>query len=197
MPSISTCFPLKKKLPGTQFVFKSWKGFEDLEPAMADDNIYSFPLRSHSQRASLWYIYDDARLDGNAPANNVLAPMDVDELPSKWKLDNPSPLPHDDSPREDLPKYSPEIPIVMKRSPATSKPTIATSEISSFNLPSPLSTPYPSEPEETHNRIDPSKSSSSAVLFAPAEKIDREYGRWKNSERDPEKEEELNRPTTQ
>ena len=114
---------------------------------MADDYTRPFPLRSHSQRASPRSVYEDVRPDEKTPVNDVLPPTNADEVPSKSNSENPS-TPHDDSPMEDLPKELPGIPTVMKPSPVTSKPTIATSEISSFNLPSPLSTPHPSESEK-------------------------------------------------
>ena len=153
-------------------------------PTMANDHERSFPLRLHSQRASPWSVYDDVKPDGKTPANNVLPPKDADEVPSKLSSDNPS-TPHDDYPMEDFPK---ELPGIMKPSPATAKLTIPTSEISSFNLPSPFSTPHPSESEKADNKVDPRKSPPSSVLFVRAEeKLDGEYGRRRNLERDPDK----------
>lgn len=135
---------------------------------MADDYTRSFPLRSHSRLASLQSAYD-VRSDGKTPTSNVLPPKDSHEAPFKSNSDNPSTLPHDDSPREALPKDLPGIPTVMKPSLETAKRTITASEISSFNLPSPLSTPHLSE-SETHNRVDLPKSLASSALFGPGEK---------------------------
>jgi hypothetical protein len=146
---------------------------------MADDYTHPFPLCLGSQRPSMYSVYGDVRPDEKTPVNNVLLPTNADELSSKSNLENPRT--HDDFPMEELPKQSPGIQAVMKPSPTISKLTIATSKVSSFNLPSPLSTPHPSESEETCNRVDSPKSLSSSVLFAPADvKVDGEYGRWRN-----------------
>ena len=87
---------------------------------------------------------------------------------------------------EDLPMESQGIPAAKEPSPATSKSIISTSEISSFELPSPLSTPQPSESEETVEKVDTPKSPLPSVLFTPSVKVDGKCKSWRNLKSDSE-----------
>lgn len=81
-------------------------------------------------------------------------------------------------------------PLVSDHSPVS----IVASEISSFELPSALSTPQHSGSEAKLDVVQPSPATES-VLFAPAEKkVDAVFGGWRNLKGDPAKLERLNQP---
>jgi hypothetical protein len=81
-------------------------------------------------------------------------------------------------------------PLVSDHAPVS----IPTSEISSFQLPSALSTPQHSRSEDKLDDVHPLPATES-VLFAPAEKkVDGVFGGWRNLKGDPVKLERLNQP---
>lgn len=140
-------------------------------------NAFTPPLRTvESQNAPVSSSYADIM----ASSQKVISPNDI--TPSSY----PFPAPKV--------KGKPS-PLISDHAPLS----IVTSEISTFELPSPLSTPQPSEAVDTEDKIDllHPLNAEWSVLFAPAEKkVNRVFGEWKNLKGNPVQLERLNQPRT-